>query len=125
MGFFKRVLGANKEPVRTPPPAHAVIVSFALSNVEFGEAEERDEIHALTDRMDAAIRGAGAGEFDGDEFGAGTCTLYMYGPDADRLFAAVEPLLRGSSLVKGGHAIKRYGPAADPQARQVRVEFDG
>ena len=106
------------------PPEHAVIVSLVLSNEEFGEAAERDAIHALTDRMDAAIRAAGAGEFDGDEFGDGSCTLYMYGPDADRLFAAVEPLLRGSSLVTGGHAIKRYGPAADPQARQVRVDFD-
>jgi hypothetical protein len=124
MGFFKRVLGGDKEPERTPPPEQAVIVSLLLSNAAFGQAEERDAIHALTDRLDAAIREAGAGEFDGDEFGDGTCTLYMYGPDADSLFAAVEPLLRGSTLAKGGHAIKRYGPASDRQSREVRVEFD-
>jgi hypothetical protein len=47
----------------------------------------------------------------------------MYGPDADRLFAAVEPILRGSRLTVGAHAIKRYGPAGDSSAQKVRVEF--
>jgi hypothetical protein len=106
------------------PDEHAVIVHLTLSAPGFGESEEREAIHRLTDRLDAAISAAGAGEFDGDEFGAGTCTLFMYGPDADRLFAAVEPDLRASSLTKGGYAVKRYGAAANPQAREVRVEFE-
>ena len=101
-----------------------MIVHLTLSNAEFGESSEREVIRALTSRLEAAIQQAGAGEFDGDEFGAGTCTLYMYGPDADKLFAAVEPGLRGSTLARGGHAIKRYGPATDPQSRQVRVDFE-
>jgi hypothetical protein len=47
----------------------------------------------------------------------------MYGPDADALFAAVEPILRESPLAVGGHAIKRYGKAVDPDAKNVRIDF--
>lgn len=73
----------------------AIIVDLQLSAPGFGESEERE-----------------------------TCTLYMYGPDADKLFAAVEPDLRSSPLTRGGHAVKRYGAAASPESRQVKVDFD-
>ena len=66
---------------------------------------------------------AGPGEFDGDEFGGGECTLYMYGPDADRLFGAVEEELRSSEHAGGGFAVKRYGAAGDPSAREIRVDL--
>jgi hypothetical protein len=123
MGLFKKMFGGEPEPA-PKADGHAVIVHLTLSAPGFGEAEEREAIHRLTDRLDAGISAARAGEFDGDEFGAGTCTLYMYGPDADRLFAAVEPDLRASPLTNGGYAVKRYGAATNPQAREVRVEFD-
>jgi hypothetical protein len=47
----------------------------------------------------------------------------MYGPDADAPFAAIEPLLRSSPLTKAGSAIKRYGDATDPTAKEVKVKF--
>jgi hypothetical protein len=43
-------------------------------------AEERDAIHALSHRLDEAIRTKGVGEFNGDEFGAGRCTLVIIRP---------------------------------------------
>ena len=82
-------------------------------------------IHSLTDELETAISAQRAGEFDGDEFGGGVCTLYLYGPDADQLFAAVESILRQSPLTMGAHAIKRYGRATASDAREVRVEFAG
>lgn len=100
-----------------------MIVHLELSDDEFGTREEREAIHRLTSELERAIESADAGEFDGDEFGAGACTLYMYGSDADRLFAAVESALRASPLARGGYAIKRYGEAADPSSREVRVEL--
>lgn len=44
----------------------------------------------------------------------------MYGPDADALFAAVEPVLRAAALGPGAYAMKQYG---DFGAREVRVEL--
>ena len=100
---------------------HAVLVHLPLSDDEFGTEAEREAIFALTDRMESAIADAGAGEFDGNEFGGGECVLFMYGPDADRLFNAVQPLLASSRFARGGHVVKRYGDASDPLAMEVKL----
>jgi len=123
MGLMDRFFGKAGSDEK-PPEDHAVLVTLKLSDAAFGDAEERDAIHALSDRLDAAIRAAGAGEFDGDEFGDGVCTLYMYGPDADRLFDAISSELRGSPLTRGGSVTKRYGAASNPAARVERVALD-
>jgi hypothetical protein len=60
---------------------------------------------------------------DGNEIGEGECTLFMYGPDADRLFAAIERRLRASRMAKGGSVVKRYGDADDPRVREVRIKL--
>jgi len=119
MGLMDRFFGKAGSDEK-PPEDHAVLVTLKLSDAAFGDAEERDAIHALSDRLDAAIRAAGAGEFDGDEFGDGVCTLYMYGPDADRLFEAIRPVLEGCSFMRGAHITLRYGP---PSAEVRRREF--
>jgi hypothetical protein len=101
----------------------AVIVHLRLSDGRFGSSEEGESLYALEDQLKRAIEDASAGEFDGDEFGEGECVLFMYGPDADRLFEAVEPLLKTTPAAAGGYAIKRYGEAGDPNASQVRVTW--
>jgi hypothetical protein len=100
---------------------HAVIVHFPLSDDEFGSDAEFDSMVILSDALEAAIAAASAGEFDGNELGGGECRLYMYGPSADRLFAAIEPVLAGSSLVRGGYVVKRYGTANDPLAQESKL----
>jgi hypothetical protein len=88
-----------------------------------GTADERDVIFLLEDRLSAAIEHSGVGEFDGNEFGAGECVLYMYGPDADRLYDAIVPHLQMTAAARGGYAIKRYGAVGDPAAREIRVAW--
>jgi len=41
------------------------------------------------------------GEFDGNEFGEGECVWYMYGPDADALYRAVEGIIREAATQAG------------------------
>jgi hypothetical protein len=86
-----------------------------------GTPAERERLVALEDRLAAAIAAAKVGEFDGDEFGGGECVLYMYGPDADGLFSAIRAMLEAASLPAGSYAIRRWGEAADPNARQERT----
>jgi hypothetical protein len=102
---------------------HAVIVHIPLSTGQFGTEDERKTLFHVEDRLVSAIDRAGAGEFDGNEFGEGEATFYMYGPDADRLFKAVEPVLRLHPVFRGAYAVKRYGPAVDPASREQRVEL--
>ena len=92
-----------------------------LSNDGFGTDDDRVAIWALEDEMESALAEAPAGELDGDEFGQGECVLFLYGPNADRLFAVVEPYLKSSPTASGGFAIKRYGDVSDVNAPTARV----
>jgi hypothetical protein len=116
MGFLKGLFGGARPAVK---PKDAVLVHFKLSDREFGTSDERDSVHEFTDRLDALILEHQAGEFDGDEFGNGEGTLFMYGPDADRLYEAVLPALKNWEKLRGGHVIKRYAESN----RSVRIDF--
>ncbi|GAA3010735.1 hypothetical protein [Actinokineospora diospyrosa] len=95
----------------------AVFVTLKLAGGHFGSDDERKVIRALEHDISAAIDAAGTGEYDGDEFGGGEVVLYMYGPDADALFATVEPLLRREPRFPG-HAIVRYGESGTATPRR-------
>jgi hypothetical protein len=105
--------------------AQAVIVHLRLNRNCAGSVALHDALLALQDRIAIAIDESVVGEFDGDLVGQGECILYMYGPDADRLFEAVEPLLKSFALGSSGYAIKRYGDVYDSNAREVRVVWGG
>ncbi|MBR1128109.1 hypothetical protein [Bradyrhizobium iriomotense] len=97
-----------------------VKVHVPLSGPGLGTAEERTSIHSVSDRLHDAIILHEVGEFDGDEFGGGECQLFMYGPDANARFEAIFPILSSWPALKGGYAVKRFGP---PGSRTEKVEF--
>ena len=98
-------------------PEHAVLVHLKLSDSGFGTEAEREALFELEQRLERAILAAAVGEFDGNEVGEGLCTLYMYGPNAETLFAAVAPVLHASPLARGATVIKRSGPPGSPEQR--------
>ena len=104
-----------KEPtLDVPEVEHAVLIRItSLTDPNSG-------LDLIEDPIIEAIESAGVGEFDGNEIGPDGATLYMYGPDADALWSAVDSAVSGTGLGSGSHAIKRYGP---PGAREVRVEL--
>ena len=55
-------------------------------------------------------------KLDGNEIGQGEFVLYMYGPDAEKLFVAVEPILRSAYFSFGGPRL------STPEARQVQLQ---
>jgi hypothetical protein len=86
-----------------------------------GEKEERESIIALVHLLSTAIENSSAGEFDGDEFGGGICTMYMYGPSAERLLAVTLPILKEFQAPLGSYAMKRCGISND----EHRILLDG
>ncbi|NYZ61749.1 hypothetical protein [Luteimonas deserti] len=96
-------------------PEHAVIVHFNYGSTDL------QRLFALEDELEQAISIADAGEFDGNEVATDGSDgyLYMYGPDADKLFAAVEPVLQSSSFMAGATVTKRYGPPEDGIRKSV------
>lgn len=98
---------------------HAVIVSITFE-VPVSEPE-MSHVADLSDQLADAIESADAGEFDGDDFGSHDCKLYMYGPDATKLYLAIEAVLKAHPICKGAVVVKRFGEASDPKAREERV----
>ena len=47
--------------------------------------------------------------------------LYMYGPNADKLFEVVEPILRAVPFMSGASVTKRYGPPDDETKKVALV----
>lgn len=88
----------------------AVIVRFDY------DGENLDDLFELEDSLEEAISEARAGEYDGHEIEVGSIsevTLYMYGADADALFAVVLPVLSNATCFNRAVATLRYGPAEE------------
>lgn len=116
MGFLGKLFRRGPSDTAAAPE-HAVIVDFAYGSTDLGP------LFRLEDALQAAIQKSGAGEFDGNEVASDGSegTLYMYGPNADELFAAVEPVLASSPLMQGARATIRYGPPEDGVRQTVRT----
>jgi hypothetical protein len=83
-----------------------------------------DDLHALEKKLTRAIQSAHAGVFDEDEIAVDGSqgTVYMYGPNADALFAVVKPLVRSSTSLVKPVATILYGPAV-PGVRERVVNL--
>ena len=103
------------------PSEHAVILYLPLLDSKLEVAGV--PLRSLEERLADAIEMHDAGEFDGDVLGPDDATIYMYGPDADLLFAAIEPVLKRLRLPRGSHAVKRYGGAGDAEAKEIRFDL--
>jgi hypothetical protein len=102
---------------------HALIAHLKLSDAGFGTPAERQDFMSLESKLEAALTGSGAGRFDGNEFGDGECVWYMYGPDADALFEAAEPIIREARPRPGSFVVKRRGAPGDPEAKEETIQL--
>ena len=92
---------------------HAVTIAFYGFGEKFwtDDRQPLDPLFTLGHALIAALEGKGVGEFDGHEIAVDGSdgNIFLYGPDADALFAAIEPVLKSSAVTQGGHATLRYG----------------
>ncbi len=97
---------------------HAVIVHFLYGSTDLSR------LFALEEKIISALEMASAGEFDGNEMAADGSegNLYMYGPDADKLFNAVKPVLESADFMKSAKVKLRYGPPTEG-TREIIVEI--
>ncbi|OAJ57357.1 hypothetical protein A6V36_31545 [Paraburkholderia ginsengiterrae] len=73
--------------------------------------KDRARIRALEHRLASAITRAGVGELGETEIhiDGNDGYLYMYGPDPDRLYEVVGPILKSSRLMTDSEVTKHYG----------------
>lgn len=95
----------------------AVLVHLRANDLP-EEVYQKFDVSTLQDQLREAIERGRLGEFDGNEFGPEETVLYMYGPDAERLFSGVEPVLHAYPLCKAARVEIRSGPPGSG-AREV------
>ena len=88
-----------------------------------GDKDERRRILELEHQLSEAIEKSSAGELDGDEFGGGTCTIYMYSSSAEELYSVISPILRAFRAPSGSYITKRCG-SSDGQERRIPFNSD-
>ena len=103
----------SKRPDEQRGHAEAILVHLDAADLS-------DEFWKLNERLYKEIEESGTGEFDGNEIGEGVATLFAYGPDADRLFSVIEPILKGYELCHNARVEIRYGGPGSPQ-NEVRL----
>ncbi len=92
-----------------------------MSGNDHGTEDERNGIQEFAGSLEAILEGAGAGKYDGDEFGGGTVTLHFYGQSADEIWNWLEDPIRSDAPLPALRATLLYG---DYRARRATVELD-
>ncbi|MBW8747740.1 MAG: hypothetical protein JF584_09275 [Acidobacteria bacterium] len=81
--------------------SHAVLIHI--------QAIDFDQMVSLEDKLIDLLEGTRVGEHDGHEIGQGETTLWLYGANADELFAFIKPTLLQHPFSQGARIVLRYG----------------
>ncbi len=104
------------EPIFTYNQAVIVEIDFAgLEN--FGVKEQRKEVYQLEKKIEGVLPKTSG--IDGDEFGDGGATIYIYGSNADEIFKASETTLRGTTFNHIDITLQ-YGLPDDPNTKDKK-----
>ena len=103
MGLIDKLKSKESPPLAVE---QAVIVQFNFP------AGNLDRIFEIEDQLAKAVEGPALGALDGNEIAVdGRDNLfYLYGPDADKIFAAIEPILLQWDILSEAKVLLRYGP---------------
>ncbi len=118
LGILKEFLNKIKKESRAQLTEHAVIIHFRYG------IDELDPLHQLERVLEKLISEKGVGVYDGHEIAMDYSDgfLYMYGPNAEELFKAVQPMLEKTEFMKGAIAHLRFGPPEDG-VREIEVKL--
>jgi hypothetical protein len=108
----------RRAAIRAGGPEQALLLRLRLPESQIGD--ETPTIVALEEAIESALREHRAGEFEGHDLRDGVWNLYLYGPDAERIFESVAEVVRGARLDSSSHAILRFGGRG---AREERISL--
>lgn len=107
------------EPRKTVSTDEQAVLIY-LSNSLPQETYNKYDLGDLEDQLRESINAKSAGEFDGNEIGADTVCLFMYGKDANALYNAIKSTLAAHPLCQNGRDILRFGsPGAEEQELMI------
>ena len=95
-------------------------------HVQFDHTQEDwSQFWIFEKQLEKAVDDSGLGEYDGNELAldCSNGTLFLYGPDADKLLAVVRPILQAATFMKNAVVTLRYGPAHKEGVRTTTVRL--
>ena len=117
MGILGRLFGTKQTPTNAVPAVEqAVLIHLNGTDLD-QQIYEKYDSSTLEDQLAQAVQTSGLGEFDGNEVGPTTTTLYLYGPDAEKIFSRIEPILRGYPLCERAEVVIRLGKPGSPERK--------
>jgi hypothetical protein len=108
VSIFDRFFGRKKAAEIAPELEQAVLVYLKPHGLPAHVYQECD-LGIIGGRLRKVIKRERLGLFDGNGIGPDEAILYMYGPDAESLFAGVEATLRAYPLCQGARVVIRRG----------------
>jgi hypothetical protein len=109
MLYWNSKIAQNEDEGEHDRNKHAVIVHFNYC------LDSLDPLHDLYYQLEAALEQQEVGEYDGHEISYDLTdgSLYFYGPNAEYLFKAVQPILKSTYFLKGATVKMIFGPQED------------
>ena len=105
-----------------PASEQDLLVVLRLSNRLMGTNQERMDLDAFAEDLNTEVTNAGVGEYDGNELGAGECTLFFCGTNLEALQAVLHPLLKRSPLCRGAQFVRMVEDAdGKPQMQRSPI----
>jgi hypothetical protein len=103
IALFAGSAAASQQSQRPPGPVMMVHFDYYPKDLP--------QIRALEYRLEGAIKRAGVGELGETELhvDGNDGYLYMYGPDADRMYEVASPILKSSKLMTDAEVTKHLG----------------
>lgn len=117
MRLFRKLFGKKPDDEHVQTFAEQAVIV----HLETHDSMADELFTSLEEALIAMIDHHDLGEYDGNEFGHGSITLFIYGPDAELIFSTIEPVLRGHELGRTGHVTIRAG---SPGATVRIVDLD-
>ena len=118
MSLLSRLFGRSRSE-SDDREGQAVLVHLDGTSLP-DEIYEQYDTMSLEGLLTDALEEKGLGAVDGSETGPTETTVFMYGPDAERIFAGIEKVLRSYPLCRNARVVIRTGPIGGPE-REVRI----
>jgi hypothetical protein len=120
MGFFDRLFRRKSDSTLSANPNEQAVLIHLDGQSLPDEIYEQYDLETLEDQLTGIMNANSLGKFDGNEFGPEETVLFIYGPDAERLFAGIESAIRAYPLCRGARVVIRKGPPGAPE-REMRM----
>ena len=105
MDLLSKLFGPKESP-KKGPPEQEVEVHFFYGSTNY------QHLFALEDVLRLTVAEAGVGHYEGHDVAEDGSDgyYYLYGPDAEAIYRAIDPVLAGSTFMKGAKVTLWFGP---------------